>query len=86
MDRDGEERQIEVKGRAGRDEIWMEMNEWTAACNLRDSYWLYVVYGCATAAPRLERVRDPFFRLVGRGATRIRISVGQVVGAAEGDR
>ena len=84
-DRDGDERQIEVKGRAGRDAIWMEMNEWTAACNLRDSYWLYVVYGCATDSPRLERVRDPFFRLVGRGATRIRISVGEVVGAAEGD-
>ena len=52
VDRDGEERQIEVKGRAGRDGIWMEMNEWTAACNLRDSYWLYVVYGCATATHR----------------------------------
>ena len=27
------------------------MNEWNAACNLRDSYWLYMVYGCATVAP-----------------------------------
>ena len=82
---DGEKRHIEVKGRAGRSEIWMEGNEWKAACHLEKEYWLYVVYGCATGRPELERVRDPFAKLVGRGTTRLRISVGAVMGAAEGE-
>ena len=82
---DGAKRHIEVKGRAGRSEIWMEGNEWKAACHLAEEYWLYVVYGCATAEPGLERVRDPFAKLVARGTTRLRISVGAVMGAAEGE-
>ena len=61
---DGETRRIEVKGRAGRDGIHMENNEWTQACHLGDQYWLYVVFNCATATPELVRVRDPFHRLL----------------------
>ena len=80
---DGQKRHIEVKGRAGRSEIWMEGNEWKAACLLGAEYWLYVVYGCATAEPQLRRVRDPFAKLVGQDTTRLRISVGAVIGAAE---
>ena len=53
----GERRCIEVKGRAGRDEVWLEDNEYRAACNLGRAYWLYVVLDCATAAPQLARVR-----------------------------
>ena len=81
----GERRHIEVKGRAGRNAVWMEINEWKAACHLGEEYWLYVVYGCGTAAPRLERVQDPFSKLVGKGTTRLMISVGEVIGAAEKD-
>ena len=79
----GEKRHIEVKGRAGRSAVWMEINEWKAACHLGEEYWLYVVYGCATATPRLERVRNPFKKLIAQGTTRLRISPGEVVGAAE---
>ena len=86
VDDDGRKRHIEVKGRAGQSEIWMEINEWKAACHLGEAYWLYVVYGCATATPRLERVRDPFTRLVGKGTTRLRISVKEVMKATEGSR
>ena len=86
VDDDGRKRHIEVKGRAGQSEIWMEINEWKAACHLGEAYWLYVVYGCATAMPRLERVRDPFTRLVGKGTTRLRISVKEVMKATEGSR
>ncbi len=82
---DGRKRHVEVKGRARRGDIWMEINEWRAACHLAEDYWLYVVYGCATAIPRLERVRDPFARLFAKGTTRMRISAGQVRGAAEED-
>jgi len=53
----GEERGIEVKGRAGIGDIEITENEWVKACNLRDRYWLYVVYECATAHPRLLRIQ-----------------------------
>ncbi len=59
-----EQRAIEVKGRAGTTNVEMSANEWTRACNLRDKYWLYVVFDCATPRPRLVRVRDPFARLI----------------------
>ncbi len=63
---DGGRRAIEVKGRAGTGDIELSGNEWAKACNLREGYWLYVVYDCATARPRLVRVRDPFAKLLAR--------------------
>ena len=59
---DGEKRAIEVKGRAGVGEVEVSANEWAKACNLRDSYWLFVVYDCATpnpeAPPGPRSIRD----------------------------
>src|SRR5690606_10109907 len=49
----GERRAIEVKGRAGTGDVEVSSNEWARAANLRDGYWLYAVYDCATPAPRL---------------------------------
>ncbi len=46
-------RAIEVKGRANTGEVEVSSNEWARAANLRDGYWLFVVYGCATPSPRL---------------------------------
>ena len=66
---DGAELAIEVKGRAGGGGLFLTGNEWAKACNLGDRYWLYGVYHCATAAPVLVRVQDPFARLVGRVRT-----------------
>ncbi len=60
----GEEIAIEVKGRARVGEIEISENEWARACNLRDRYWLYVVYDCASPNPRLLRVQDPFAKLL----------------------
>ena len=60
---DGEPRCIEVKGRAGRTAVQMELNEWKQAFHLGDRYWLYVVFDCATPAPTLVRVRNPFDKL-----------------------
>ena len=57
---------IEVKGRAAPGNVEMSDNEWAKACNLRDAYWLYVVFDCATPRPRLLRVRDPFGRLLAK--------------------
>lgn len=63
---DGEERAVEVKGRAGVGDVELSENEWVRADNLRARYWLYVVYNCASDAPRLERVQDPFGKGIGR--------------------
>ena len=80
-----EERAIEVKGRAGSGGVEMEVNEWANACNLRDGYWLYVVFDCATAHPRLVRVQDPFGKLLvrGRGSFAYTITQSAVMEAAE---
>ena len=55
---------IEVKGRRGYGGIEVSDNEWAKACNLRSQYWLYVVFDCATAHPRLVRICDPFGKLL----------------------
>lgn len=62
----GQERGIEVKGRAGVGDVELSENEWVKACNLRERFWLYVVYDCATPTPRLLRVPDPFANLIVR--------------------
>ena len=83
--RPAEERAIEVKGRARTGSVEMQENEWARACNLRDSYWLYVVFDCATSHPRLVRVRDPFAKLLvkGRESLAFTITAGAVMEAAE---
>ena len=82
---DGGRRHIEVKGRASRSAIHMEANEWKQACNLGSEYWLYVVFDCATAAPFLVRVRDPFHKLLAsrRDSLTHSISPAAVLDAAE---
>ena len=82
---EGERRAIEVKGRAGTGGIELSENEWAKACNLRDEYWLYVVFDCATPHPRLVRVRDPFAKLLVRSRESIAYTItpGDVIEAAE---
>jgi hypothetical protein len=63
---DGTMRGIEVKGRARVGDVTLSENEWRAAITQRDDYWLYVVYDCATASPRLLRVQDPHGSVVAR--------------------
>lgn len=80
-----EERAIEVKGRADSGNVHISDNEWARACNLRENYWLYVVYDCATPRPRLVRVQDPFAKLLvrSRELSAFTITPGAVVEAAE---
>ena len=84
---DGQLRRIEVKGRAGRDGIHMEANEWKQACHLESDYWLYVVFDCATATPKLLRVQNPFHKLLAsrQESAVFAIAASAVVEAAEGD-
>ncbi len=78
----GQRRAIEVKGRAGTGDIEVSSNEWARAANLRDGYWIYAVYDCATPAPRLARVQDPFGTLLARAKGSVLISASQIVQAS----
>jgi hypothetical protein len=62
----GEEKAIEVKGRAHGGDVFLSENEWGRAENLKKRYWLYVVYYCASPAPKLTRIQDPFYSLIAR--------------------
>ena len=81
----GRRRAIEVKGKARAGDIELSDNEWAKACNLRDGYWLYAVYDCATPRPRLARVRDPFAKLLARSRefSAYAVSASSVQAAAE---
>lgn len=82
----GEERCIEVKGRAGIGEVELSENEWAKACNLREHYWLYVVYNCGTSEPMLYRVRDPFQQLIVSRMGGVLIDKNVILAAAEQTR
>ena len=49
---------IEVKGRAGVGEIALTTNEYRTAERLRNDYWLYAVFNCASL-PKLHTIQDP---------------------------
>ena len=53
-----EVRFIEVKGRSAVGEIALSSNEYKTAVRLKEDYWLYAVFNCATE-PRVSVVRDP---------------------------
>ncbi|MCY3931985.1 MAG: helicase-related protein [Acidobacteria bacterium] len=81
----GEQRCIEVKGRAGRAGVPIQSNEWEQACKLRRRYWLYVVLDCAGPQPELLRICDPFHKLLASQRTRAQFDVplGSLIEAAE---
>jgi hypothetical protein len=80
--RDGSRRCIEVKGRARIGNIYISTNEWAAAANRREEYWLYAVFECASAAPRLVGVQDPFAKLMER-ATGFDLNANDILAAGE---
>jgi len=80
---DGSEIAIEVKGRAATGDVEMTDNEYSKACTLGERYWLYVVFDCATARPRLHRVQDPFRKLIARAKGSVLIDDRSIVAAAE---
>jgi SNF2 family DNA or RNA helicase len=79
----GEEFAIEVKGRAGIGEVELSENEYIKACNLRDRYWLYVVFECAKSVPRLLRIQDPFGKLIVKARGNVVIDDRDIFTAAE---
>ena len=81
----GEELAIEVKGRAATGNVELTENEYIKACNLRQRYWLYVVYECAKSAPRLLRIQDPFGKLIARAKGSVIIDEGQIFANTESE-
>jgi superfamily II DNA or RNA helicase/DNA-binding XRE family transcriptional regulator len=79
----GEERAIEVKGRAAMGGVELTENEWVHACNLGERYWLYVVYDCASAYPRLLRISDPFRKLIAKAKGSVMIDQSAIMAHAE---
>ena len=79
---DGKRRCIEIKGRARLGNIYISTNEWATAANRREEYWLYSVFDCASAAPRLVAVQDPFAKLVQKAAG-FELSVNDILAAGE---
>jgi hypothetical protein len=75
-------RAIEVKGRANTGDVEVTSNEWARAANLRDGYWMYAVYDCATPAPRLARVQDPFTNLLARTKGSVLVAPGEIMRAS----
>ena len=79
---DGTIRCIEVKARAVRAPIVLTRNEWHKARQLKDAYYLYVVFNAATE-PELHRIQNPALRLPNvRPITEVRyqVSVSEIVG------
>ena len=70
-----------MKGRATTGDIEVSANEWAKACNMRQDYWLYAVYNCATPNPRLARVQDPFGNLLAKAKGSVLVSHAQVAEA-----
>ena len=78
---DGSHRCIEVKGRTGEGTVEITSNEWAAAFNLGDRYWLYVVFHCETDDPKLHRVQDPIGSLQEGAISHIRIDSQAIIHA-----
>ena len=79
----GERIGIEVKGRAKVGDIELSENEWAKAATIRDRYWLYVVYNCATPNPMLLRIQDPFGSLLARAKGGVIIDEKEIFKAAK---
>jgi superfamily II DNA or RNA helicase len=79
----GMELAIEVKGRAGIGDVELSENEYIKACNLRDCYWLYVVFECTKSVPRLLRIQDPFGKLIVRARGNVVIDDRDIFAVAE---
>ncbi len=77
-----EVRFIEVKGRSVVVEVALTRNEFLTAERLKEDYWLYVVYNCATQ-PELHDIQDPA-RLQWQAVTQVehyRVGAKQIIEA-----
>lgn len=58
-----EVRRIEVKGRKRGANIRLTTNEWLKARQLRETYWLYVVWNSTQTDYEMQRISDPAHKL-----------------------
>jgi hypothetical protein len=61
-DASGTEQMVEVKGTktAYFASIEITENEWAAARDYRQQYWLFLVSSCMSRSPKIEKLRDPY--------------------------
>jgi len=61
IDSDGQIIGIEVKGTTGKSfpNVEITCNEWDAAFELQDRYWLYLVTSCFSGTPKVQRINNP---------------------------
>lgn len=79
---DGSRRCIEIKGRAKVGNVHISPTEWAAAANRRDEFWLYAVFHCASASPRMVAVQDPFAKLIEK-ASGFELSSDDIIASGE---
>ena len=77
------ERRTLTTWRADKGFTKLSANEWANDCNMRQSYWIYAFYNCATPNPRFVRVQDPFGNPLAKAKGRVLVSQFQIVGAGE---
>ena len=56
-------RRVEVKGYTRGNPIQLEHSEWTKAQQLRETYWLYVVWDPLSPHHELVKIQNPFREL-----------------------
>lgn len=68
----GEHNVVEVKGTAGDSfpAIELTTNEWRAAQEIGERFWLYLVASCETSTPRFQAIRNPA-ALLANGTARL---------------
>ena len=80
---DGEVRYIEVKGRTGMTSVELTRNEWTQAENHQNRYWLYTVYHCESANPKLYRCQNPHGKDIGRPKEGVIVNASDIISNSE---
>ena len=58
-----EVRRIEVKGRRKKQNVRLTVNEWLKAKQLKDTYWLYVVWNPTQPDYEMRYIQDPASKL-----------------------
>ena len=79
----GEVRYIEVKGRTGMASVDLTRNEWKQAENHQDRYWLYTVYHCESASPKMYRCQNPHEKDIGRPREGVIVNASDIITNSE---
>lgn len=77
------ERRTLTTWRADKGFTKLSANEWANDCSMRQSYWIYSVYNCATPNPRFVRVQDPFGKVIMNVRSGVSVNAREILAAGE---